>query len=432
MTARQQTALKLLALAGRVKSTEELRFLMLNRSLLAIPYDRASLWRTGDRPRLVGVSGIERADPNGEFARSWLKLIAAFGPGSDPRHLTAASGEAVATELEAIGPGTTALWLPLPGTDLALAVERRRGGFGAVDLAVFTDLATGYGTAWRALAGGRPDKRRRWAIGLGAAALALAALVLVRLPLRIVAPCEVVARKPFLVATPMEGVIREVLVEPGQTVDAGTVLAVYEEEIQEGDLEVARRQVEAAEAELAALGVRSLTEPALRERAQVMRARLEQERARLGLAEERWRKMRVTAPLAGSVQFEDPDAWRGRPVAVGEKLLWLVEPGDNEVRVWLPQSDRIELDYERPVRVFLDAYGGRVFRSRLRRVGTLAMMSPSGVHAFPAHAEWMDGEQYPDGLLGLTGTAILYGPDAPLWWWLARKPVGSIRKWLGL
>lgn len=431
MNAKARTGLKLVAQAGREKSAAELRFFMLNRTLIAVPYDRASLWRIDGKPRLLGVSGVERPDAAGEFARAWRKAVAASGGPVEAKRFSSASGDAAGKALAGIVDCMEALWLPLPRAGMALALERWRHGFDDKESSLLADIAAGYDVAWSAVAG-----RRRWRPAAFLAKLAVlaavaAALVFVRLPLRVVAPCEVVAKNPYLVATPMDGVIRELLVEPGQAVEKGTPLALYEEDVQEGDLEVARRQADAAEAELASLVMRSLAEPALRERANVLGARLEQERARLDLAEKRLAKMRVAAPAAGTAVFEDPDAWRGRPVSVGERMLWLVEPGRTHVRIWLPQTDRIDFDFSRPVGVYLDAYGGDLRPARLARVADSARMAPTGRFAFPAEAEWEDGAPV-DAHLGLTGTAVLYGPVAPLWWWLARKPVGGLRQWLGL
>lgn len=429
MSVKSQTALKLLASAGRLDSSMELRFFMLNRSLLAVPYDRASLWRIGGKPELLGVSGTERHDRKGGFARAWLKTLRVAGAGGEAKRWTTAAEDDVAKALAGVAPQVDALWLPLAGTTMALAVERWRDRFSEDDAAVLADLAAGYGSAWRAGRSRPRSHANTVAVLLALAALA-AAMVFIRLPLRVVAPCEVVAKAPYLIATPVEGVIREVSVEPGQTVEAGQVLALYQEDIQEGNLEVARRQAEAAEAELASLRIKSLTEPALRDRVRILGVRLEQERARLDLAETRLRKMRVVAPVAGTVQMEDPDGWRGKPVAAGEKLLWLVEPGRNRIQVWLSQADRVEFDPARTVRIHLDAYGGELFEAKLGRVVGTARMSPNGVYAFPAEAEWVSGGQA-DSFLGLTGTAVLYGPEAPLWWWLLRKPVGGMRRWLG-
>ncbi len=430
MSANPQTALKLLAMAGRLESAAELRFAMLNRTFLAVPHDRASLWRAEGGPKLLGVSGTDRHDAKGAFARAWTKLLRASAAGMEAKRWTSASGGETAKMLADIAPGEMhALWLPLPGTGMALAVERWNGNFSDEDAAVLADMAVGYASAWQAIGRRRRPHSGR-IVGVLALAAAVAALILVRLPLRIVAPCEVVAKAPYLIATPMDGVIREVAVQPGQTVEAGQTLALYQEDIQEGDLEVARRQAEAAEAELSALTIKSLTDATLRDRVRILGARLEQERARLDLADKRLRKMRITAPAAGTALIEDPDAWRGKPVAVGEKMMWLVEPGRNQVRIWLAQSDRVDFDFARPVRVHLDAYGGELFEAKLGRVGSTARPAPTGAYAFPAEAEWLGGGRA-DTLLGLTGTAVLYGPEAPLWWWLLRKPVGGMRRWLG-
>ncbi len=431
-------ALELVSAASRAASRRALRFHMLNRTVLAVPYDRASLWRYRGSPKLLGVSGVDVPDPKAPFAMAWREMIRRGGLGAEPAALplpaSPAPSAAALRAWEAVAktaPGVRAAWQPLPGTGLALCLERWGTDFAPAELEIAARLADGYALAWFGPSRREPGRFFRFFLRAALLAAIAAALAWIEAPLRIVAPCEVIARSPVLVAAPADGVIREVLVEQGRAVRAGEVVAEYERITAVEELEVARREVEVVTEQLAGARSRSFSEPRLRSEAAQLEARLEQEKARMAMAEARLARLTVAAPAAGLVQIEDPTAWRGRPVMTGERILWVVDPADSLVRVWLPQSDRIDFDFSRPASVHLNAYGGGLLPARLTKVGTMAQAAPDGSQAFAARAEWLDGAEA-DGLLGLSGTAVLYGPPVPLGYWLFRKPLAGVRQWLGL
>ena len=65
-----------------------------------------------------------------------------------------------------------------------------------------------------------------------------------------VAPAEITAADPFIVAAPMQGVVDSILVKPNEKVTAGTpLLRLVDLELKSG-LEVAQRAYRIAEAEL--------------------------------------------------------------------------------------------------------------------------------------------------------------------------------------
>lgn len=430
MSERADRLLDLVLDAGREKTRRSLAFHMVNRTAGAIPYDRASLWRIGGGPRLEAVSGVGGVNPRSEFALAWKALIRTLPFEGDPVSLPGKRDDDAWKAVAKIGPDARAVWLVLPGTDVALALERWGGDFPDSDVDDLCRLGQGYAVAWRAVGAGRKRRASR-VMRLLPLVLVVAALVFVRVPLRVVAPCEVVSRHPYPVTTPMEGVLGEVVVEPGQRIARGQTVAVYEETVAVEELEVARRQADVVRAELTSMRARSLDNPRLRSEAAKLEARLAQETARLAMAESRWNRLKVVAGVDGIVQIDDPRAWRGKPVAVGERIMWLVDPADTVVKIWIPQHDRVDFDFSRPVAVHLFSYSGSVRRAGLVKVGSTAQPRPDGSHAFPAEAEWSDAAVTAP-LLGLAGSAVLYGPEVRLGYWLFRKPLAEARRWLGL
>ncbi|MCC8191185.1 MAG: HlyD family efflux transporter periplasmic adaptor subunit [Planctomycetes bacterium] len=433
MTADCPDELDILLLAGQARSRDELFFTLVNRTTAVCAYDRASLWQVGRRPTLVAVSGTEKADPRAPFALAWTEALRRLR--SPETAAILASEDFTRTALlEAIAArtqGLSAVWQPIPGSGMALLFERWGAQtFTAADASRLGRLAAAFAVFW-------PRRRCRLGrmirslVAVACVAAVVVGLIQVRLPLRVVATCEVTARSPRLIAAPMDGVIDEVLVLPGQRVAAGTVLARYDSRLMEEELKISRRQVAVVEAELAGARARGFSEARYRGETALLEARLEQELARLEALEVRYARRVVTAPVAGMVQLDDARAWRGRPVATGQAILWLVDPEDTRLNIWLPQDDRIEFDTEKPVRVHLHAVGGEPRLASVTYISSFAQPAPDGGYAFVAEAEWLTrAERAPP--LGLRGTASLYGDEVSLGFWLFRRPMASVRRWLGV
>ncbi len=421
MSAGAETDIERIIEAGRAKSGEEWLFLLVNRSVAVTGYDRASAWSTKGRPRLLAVSGTADPDPDGAFAAEKKSLLKTL-----PRLDRAASVS-----------GQTALWIPVPARELGFLFERWDGAFDEGEGGRLERFVEACALAWSGAGRGAPPFRagagartRRRLARLVLLLAVLAALAFVRIPLRIAAECEVVARNPRLVAAPMDGVIAEIVAVPGARAAPGDPLAVYDSRMMEEELNILRRQVEVAETELATARARGFSEQRFRADASLLEARLAQERARLRALEVRYAQRVIEAPVAGMIQIDDPRAWRGRPVATGEAILWLVEPSDTRLRIWLPQDDRIDFDAARPLGVHLYALGGEARAARLSYVSTFARPTGDGRYAFPAEAEWEGARAAPP--LGLRGTAFLYGEEVSLGYWLLRRPLGWLRRWTGV
>jgi hypothetical protein len=128
--------------------------------------------------------------------------------------------------------------------------------------------------------------------------------------------------------------------------------------------------------------------------------------------------------------FSDPHAWRGRPVQVGERILQIVDPEQTKVRIWLPGDDKIAFDRSRSLRVILAADPRRSRSADLEFVANHSELSPQQIPSFRAEAEWQGPQA---GLqLGLEGSAVLYGENVCLGYWIARRPLAAIRRWLGV
>lgn len=65
-----------------------------------------------------------------------------------------------------------------------------------------------------------------------------------------VAPCEIIPDQPEAVCAPVDGVIKDITVKPGQEVKKGDLLVLLDDKIAREQLEVVRQQVKITEAKL--------------------------------------------------------------------------------------------------------------------------------------------------------------------------------------
>ena len=149
------------------------------------------------------------------------------------------------------------VWLPLKhgaGPQRGGLVLAREEAWADQDLIIAGRLSSAYAHALQALKG--PDRsvaRRllrvsRW--HAAAAVATVAGLMLIRVPLSALAPVEIIARDPFVVAAPIDGVVDAVTVEPNQHVKSGQLLVKLADTTLKNRFEVAAREVQVAEARL--------------------------------------------------------------------------------------------------------------------------------------------------------------------------------------
>jgi hypothetical protein len=437
---------RLIIAAARCETPERLRFHVLNETHALCPYDRAILWteRRG-RARLAGVSGHATVNADTDFAQRRRELVESLQePGVvhrvGPGELTDNGAEVwSAVEAEQEG-GLRAVWLPL------VARGRRVGGlwlerwgeeeWSEDEIGLLEALADGYGAAYEKFMRGsrlvalRPAGTAGWVLWGVAVAVAAYLLVLHPFRVRVTAPCRVVAREPEAVAAPLAGVVERVAVEPGQQVRAGELLFRYDPRVVRQELKVARQQVEVIQARLERERARAFEDAAALRELRILEHRLEQERARLELAEENAGRLEVRAEAGGIVMMEDPQAWRGRPVRVGERVMEILDPDRTRVRLWIPEGDRVAFAEEVPVEVFLHVAPQKSYAAELEYLAPKATLSPQRLQSFVAEAAWRGAA--PEEGLGLRGSAVLYGPEASLLYVLFRKPLTAVRRTLGL
>ncbi len=419
------------------KTRDSLIFLILNDTVQVVGYDRAFLFQMDLRtPKLLGVSGHTSTSSDSELLKDVTALVGKLSNPHQTQTLEQASfrsSQDLFLKDKRNHPERVILWVPIIHEGkfyLGLWLERWKNiPWKEEETRVLTFLSRGYGVAWQKFASNwHFPKISKSVYGLILAATFLLAFG-VRVPLRVVAPCEVVASDPLLITAPLDGIVEEMQVKPGQEVKKGENLFVYDKRVPLQELKVAEKEVDIAASQLNRALTLGIKDPKSLNESAIWDLQLQREKIKLDLAKYRASQLEVRAPDAGVAVFDNPDEWRGKPVTIGERVLVLITPEKTKVKIWLPEGDNIPVDMKKPVKIFLNIDPATSYAATLVYISDYSALSEKGVPSFHAEATW--AEPVTDVKVGLKGSAVLYGANVSLFYWVMRKPWNSLRTLTG-
>jgi hypothetical protein len=437
------TLVQLLKRARRAATAEELGFVMVNETHALLPYRQAALWQRNARGsgKVVAVSGAATVDRNAPFML-WLNpALAKLDTSTDADHVRPVG----ASSLDGAAGEGWAEWLPAHGLMVPLKTEgeaplgalllARDQPWGEGDVYLMSELAEGYSYAWQRFRGRRRRSLLALLFGRGrilklALAAAVVAVLCLPVTLSALAPAEVVALQPTIVRAPLEGVVDHFDVQPNAPVEAGQLLLTLDPRAIENKLEVANKALAVAEAEYRQAAQQAVFDDKSRAQLAVLKGRAEQRRADVTYNQSLLDRIKVTATRSGLAIYDDPNAWIGKPVAIGERLLEIADPSQAEIEIWLPVADAITLKPGADVDFFLNITPESPLHAKLRLASYEAATSPAGLLGYRLKATLTDTAHTPR--IGLKGTAKVFGERVSLFYYLARRPLAAARQFVGL
>lgn len=282
---------------------------------------------------------------------------------------------------------------------------------------------------WRALAGGKPvrpvkklGKRERRGI-----AIALGIIALLPVRMTALAPVEVVAARPFVIAAPFAGVVQRLEIPPNSFVRKGQPLVQFEDTKLRNELGIATEKLAVARArvERASTAVFGAVEES--REISITRAEYELAQAEHAYAADMMTKSRINAPRDGMAIYTDRREWEGRAVNTGEAIMQVADPRDVSLRIDLPAHEQMALEPGAPVKIWLDSQPLWALDARLERASFQARMTPENVLAFALTAKPLASRPR----IGSRGTARVYGRWVPLAYSMLKRPISSARQYLG-
>lgn len=436
---------QLSAQARAANTLAELTFSVVNDSYALLPFRQAQAWREdAGGGELLAVSGLANPAEDSPYLfwlrRLWPWLRTQL-PAEGGWFVPAATGEgALPGDLR---DGWAEWW---PQGVLALRLRRRDGApLGVLlflldappDMACAQSLAAlapVWAYSWEMLAGpARPGLQARWRALGKRRLLLLAALLLLALPVpqSALAPAEVIALDAEVAAAPLDGVLKQVHVRPNQTVRRGDPLFSLDDTTLRNRLEVSRKGVHVASAELLAATQKAFDQPQSKAELALLNGRVQERQAELAAIQAQLERVTVLAARDGVAVFGDANDWLGKPVVTGERIMLLADPARPGVLIHLPVADAVALEPGAPVRLFLSAHPLSPLSAELLETSYQALLSPEGVASYRLRAGFVPGEDLSAARIGLRGTAKIVASRVALGYYLLRRPLARLREWSG-
>jgi multidrug efflux pump subunit AcrA (membrane-fusion protein) len=247
---------------------------------------------------------------------------------------------------------------------------------------------------------------------------------------KVTAPVRVTPDRPHYIFAPMDGILKDLQVQPGQWVGKDEVLFRYDARVLDKRLDEAYRNVAVARAKLAKLEGAAHRDREARAELPVQRLEVERAEADAAFYAKQRARAEVRSGQPGVVVLDDPDALVGAALQTGQAVLSVADPDQTKIRLWVPASDVGFIQKGAQAAVRLDSDPFHSLPAVIARVGFDIQMSPEGIPSVMAEAIWT-GETT-EVQPGQKGAAKIYGGTTVLGMQILRKPLIALRSLVGL
>lgn len=418
--------------------TQEAAALTVNRISELVRVDRAVLIRLGGKHPIIAVTGGGTAAQDTSFADAVRAVRKKYGDRQGAVLLSSDESQTAALRKvqQAMG-GTHILWLPLwldrdakiPPSH-ALWLERwYHVPWDKADVELLQHAALFLGHGLERPRGGNIVRSGKRFVRT-AVMLSLLSLLVLPVTSSVTAPVRVIPDRPHHVFAPMDGILKELPVQPGQSVKADTVLFRYDARVLDKLLDEAHRNVASAKAKLVRTEGKAYRDPEARAELPVQQLEVERAEADVEFFANQRSRAEVRAAKAGIIVLDDPDALIGASLQTGQVVLSVADPSLTKLRLMVPASDVGFLKEGAGVKIRLDSSPFRTFPAVITRIGFDIKLSEEQVSSVIVEAIWTDDK--PEVRPGQKGTAKIFGDTTLTGIQIFRKPLIRLRTLIGL
>lgn len=430
----------------RARDSAELGFVIANETWHLVQYSQAVVFQVDrlGQPALKTVSGLAALQEETPFTL-WLgrlcRLASTDYSGHEPRRMDSAmlAGDGVADLKE----GWTEWWpqhavfVPLTapgGRRIGVVMLVRDTAWEGAELQLLGVLAETWSHCTNALTRHRTPLKEYWErlrTHPRRRQILAAAVVIILFPVRLsaLAPAEIIALQAEAIAAPMEGVIKTFHVPPNAAVKQGQPLFSLDDTTLRNRRDVAQKSLAVARADALVAQQKAFDSLQSKSELAALIGRVREKEAELAWLDETFTRIDVLAPIDGVFVYADPNDWLGKPVVTGERVAQLAQPNDLGVLMWLAVGDAINLEAGAAMRVYLQVSPLSPLSAELVQTSYQATLSPDGIATYRIRGKLAPGSE---ARIGLRGVAKVYGDWRPMLYWMLRRPLGSMRQWMGI
>ena len=258
--------------------------------------------------------------------------------------------------------------------------------------------------------------------------------ILMFLPVRlsVLAPLEVDAKNPYVVTSPLNGVVEEVKIFPNEKIQKNQLLVKFDDVDFNNNYLVANRTLDVTNAELFSTKQSSFLDPKQKSQISQLENQVKLKEAELAYSKEQLDKTKIFSKEEGIAIINNPNDWKGKPVSTGERIFLIADPYKIELKIMLPVNEAIFLEEGAIVKAFFDHDPINSWGAKVKYISYKSELTEQNILSYRITADFNDIQE--NGYvpsIGLRGTAKIYSKKVPLFFYLFRKPITAIRQWTG-
>lgn len=253
------------------------------------------------------------------------------------------------------------------------------------------------------------------------------------IPIRmsVLAPCEVQAKNPLVVTSPIEGSVDEIKVNSNENITNNQLLVKIKDVDLVNNYEITKKKLDTALAEVHSMIQAGFYDIDKKSQISRLEAEVKLKEAELAYAKSLLDKTNIYSKTSGIAIVDNPNEWKGKPVITGEKILLIANPNDIEIKIMLSVKDALFLKENSDVKIFLDNKIFETWNGKVSHISYKPQVTPENIVSYKIIADFdnlKENENIPR--IGLRGTAKIYSENVTLFFYLFRKPITSLRQLL--
>ncbi len=293
-------------------------------------------------------------------------------------------------------------------------------------------IAALYAHSWRAIKGKNKILKKRVFTKKKTFLLSFLLGIIAFFPVSLtaLAPAEVATVEPFVVAAPFRGVVREILVDQGATINPGDPIIAFEDTEWRNRFEIADQSEAVAKARYTRASQSAIGDITAKREIAVAKAEYDLATAEKAYARDLLDKAIYRATDRGIAIYTDKRDWIGRPVEAGETILQIADPQKVRFSIDLPVAESFVLKENSRVKVFLDSNPLKPIEATLIEASYQPYTDKRNVLSYRVSA-LLEANETDIPRIGIQGTAQIYGNKAPLIYAVLRRPISALRQMTG-
>lgn len=261
--------------------------------------------------------------------------------------------------------------------------------------------------------------------------LLLLALCFLPVRLSITAPAEIVAKDSKVLSAPYDGILDTVLINPGETVQKGDVIARMDQTSLKAEAEIAKQVLDVAKATVSQTRRLAISNAEKHSELGVLNEEIKIKKLEYDFATTLLERSEIKAPKSGVAIFSDKSSLEGVPFSTGQTLLKIANPDHFELRVRIPIESLIPFDREHAITFYLNARPLSPITANIHTVGFQATPDPDGLLTYKLRADFQNQDKG-NMRIGWEGVTKIYGNWTILSYAILRRPLASLRQMIGV